>query len=190
MRYVKGKENSLIERYIKDGPSQLKEEMSVSDEEWRVIFDYLVFEHNLLYKTVTQAIEFFSDAYIEYGMTHVRDILDINNAKYDVPFEVAFDLVAMSQEGLYYHVLQHRERYLMAFKARGADFVRKVLGIWKSKYDEHWTQIMDLFLHSVCDDFFFEQNCEQGLRLFSHMMNVARKHRPVEKSEITRKDLV
>lgn len=190
LRHAKGKEDSLIERYIKDGPSHLREELGLSEAEWKVIFDYLAFNHNLLYKTVTQAEDFFVDSYIEHGITHVRDILDINDVVYDAPFEVAFDFIAMSQEGLYHHVLQHRDRYVVAFKARGGDFVRKVLGIWKDKYDEHWAQILDLLLHTVCDGLFSEASYDQGLRVFSNMMNAVRIHRPVEKSEITRKNLV
>lgn len=190
LRYANGREDRLIERYILDGPAQIREELGLTEEQWKVIFDYLVFNHNLLYKTVTQASEFFIDVYIEHGLNHVRDILDVNDPKYDVAFEVVFDFLAISHEGLYYHVLQNRDRYLMAFKARGGDFVRKVLGIWKAKYTENWERILEMFFKTVCDGLFSDQTFEHGLRGFCALINAMREHRPVSKSEMFRPGLV
>ncbi|MBI5754298.1 hypothetical protein HZA40_04110 [Candidatus Peregrinibacteria bacterium] len=186
-RCAKGREAKLIGRYIADGPTTLKEELELSDIEWRIIFDYLVFEHNLLYKTVLRASDFFQDNYVKYGMAHVRDIMNVSDDKYNLAMEVVFDFLAIANDGLYYHVLQHRDRYMIAFKARGGDFVRRILGIWKPKYEENWARILDLLLHSVCDDIFDERNFDEGLKAFSLMMNANRIHRPVEKSEMFRK---
>lgn len=186
-RYVRGREAKLIDRYISDGPTALKEEMELSDEEWKVLFDHLVVEHNLLYKTVVQAKDFFFDNYVKHGMAHVRELMDVVDDSYNLPLEIVFDFLAISNDGLYYHVMQNRDRYMIAFKARGGDFVRKVLGIWKEKYEENWARILDLLLHSVCDDIFDETNFDYGLKAFSAMMNVNRVHRPVEKSEMFRK---
>lgn len=183
-RYVRGREAKLIDRYITDGPTALKEELGLSDDQWRVIFDHLVFEQNLLYKTVVQAKDFFLDNYVNHGMAHVRDIMDIVDDAYNLPLEIVFDFLAISNDGLYYHVLQNRDRYMIAFRARGGDFVRKVLGIWKEKYEENWAKILDLLLHSVCDDIFDERNFDAGLKAFSAIMNASRVHRPVEKSEM------
>lgn len=183
-RYVRGHEAKLIDRYITDGPTALKEELGLSDEQWKVIFDHLVFEQNLLYKTVVQAKDFFLDNYVNHGMAHVREIMDVVDDTYNLPLEIVFDFLAISNDGLYYHVLQNRDRYMIAFRARGGDFVRKVLGIWKEKYEENWAKILDLLLHSVCNDIFDERNFDAGLKAFSSMMNVSRVHRPIEKSEM------
>lgn len=185
-RYVRGREAKLIDRYIADGPTSLKEKMELSDEQWKVIFDHLVFEQNLLYKTVVQAKDFFLDNYIKHGMAHVREIMNAVDDSYNLPLEIVFDFLAIANDGLYYHVLQNRDRYMIAFRARGGDFVRKVLGIWKEKYEENWARILDLLLHSVCDDIFDERNFDEGLKAFSLMMNSTRLHRPVEKSEMFR----
>lgn len=187
-RYVRGREAKLIDRYIADGPTALKEEMELSEDQWKVIFDYLVFEQNLLYKTVVQAKDFFLDNYVKHGMAHVREIMNVVDDSYNLSLEIVFDFLAIANDGLYYHVLQNRDRYTVAFKARGGDFVRKVLGIWKEKYEENWARILDLLLHSVCDDVFDETNFDYGLKAFSAMMNVTRVHRPVEKSEMFRAD--
>ena len=189
-RYARGREGKLIEQYIVEGPSFIQDEFGLDAEEWLVIFDYLVFEHSLLFKCVTQSREFFLETYIKHGMSHVRDILDVNDVKYDAMMEVAFDFLAISSEGLYYHLLEHRERYIMAFRVRGGDFIRKILGIWKDKYEEHWAKVLEFLLKTVCEDIFNETNFEHGLRGFASLMNLQRQHRPVEKSEIASKGLI
>ena len=189
-RYAKGKEDSLIESYIQDGPTALREKLGFSDEDWQVIFDYLVYGHNLLNKTVLHSLEFFVDSYVKYGAAHVRGILGIESDKYDDVWRFCFDFVAISNEGLYYHVLEHRERYIVAFRARGGDFVRKVLGIWNERYEEHWAKILNLLLNGVCHGIFSEQTFERGLKSFSKVVNGLRQHRPVEKSEILSRGLV
>lgn len=182
-RFAHGREDDLIERYIADGPTELKEKLGFADAAWRVVFDYLVFEHNLLYKTVMNSADFFVDSYIKHGMTHVRDILDVNDLRYDLMWDLVFDFVAISREGLYYHVLENRDKYLVAFRARGGDFVRKVLGVWKEKYEENWLKVLDFLLNAACDGIFSEQTFEHGLRSFSYMINGSRDHRPIWKSE-------
>lgn len=180
-RLVKGKEASLIEKYIVDGPTKVKEEMGATDEEWSVLFDYLVFEENLLYKAVTANVDFFLDIYVKHGIAHVREVLDIQHQKYDVVWELLFDYIAISHEGLYFHVMEHRDRYMTAMKARGGDFVRKVLGVWEGKYEENWAKVLDFLLHAVCDAIFSEQTYENSIRAFSMIVNGVREHRPIYK---------
>lgn len=181
-KHVFGKEGEIISRYISDGPTKLKEDLKVSEADWRKVFDYLVFEKNLLYKVTIQNLDFFLDKYVKHGVTHVRSILDVIEPKYDEVFGMVFDLLVICNDGLYYHVLQHRDTYMATFKARGADFVRKVLGIWDAKYEESWYRILDILLHAVCDDIFSQQTFEHGLHAFSRIMNGCREHRPIYKS--------
>ncbi len=176
---VKGKENLLIERYISDGPNKLKKSLKMSDKDWSIIFDYLVFEENLLYKCIVANTDFFTDIYVKFGSAHVREVLNIQEMKYDVIWEMLFDFIAISNESLYFHVLEHRDRYMTALKARGTDFVRKVLGVWKPKYEENWAKVLDFLLNAVCDAIFSEQTFEHGLKAFSLIMNGTREHRPV-----------
>ncbi len=183
-RYVKGREDRLVDSYIQDGPAKVKKELGVSDEEWTAIFDYMVFVENLLYKTIITNMEFFLNEYIKFGSVHVREVLEITEPKYDVVWDVLFDFIAISHEGLYYHVLEHRDRYMTAMKARGTDFVRKVLGIGKDKYAENWERVLDFLLHAVCEAIFSEQTFEHSLKAFSRIMNGVREHRPIFKSGI------
>lgn len=183
-RYVKGKEDDLIDQYISHGPSDLKKELGVTDEEWTIIFDYLVVEKNLIYKCVMRNSDFFTDIYVKFGASHVRKVLEISVRKYDIFWEASFDFIAIANEGLYLHVLENRGKYMIALKARGADYVRKVLGIWKPKYEENWARILNLLLHAVCDGIFSNMTFEHGLKSFSMIMNSVREHRRICESGI------
>ena len=187
---ARGREVVLIESYILDGPTVARESMGLNDQQWRVIFDYLVFNHGLLFKVVKNNTEFFVDNYINHGMAHVRDILEVNEEKYDLVWMMIFDFLAISSEGLLQHVMHFRERYTTTMKARGGNFVRKVLGIWNERYDEHWAAVLELLLDGVCEEIFTEQTYEHGLRSFVYLMNGTRVQRVIEKSEKVRRDLI
>lgn len=185
-RYVRGKESELVEAYILDGPMALKLAKGFSEEEWRVVFDYLVINHGLLYKCVVQNVDFFMDEYVKHGMAHLREMFDVQDEKYDFVARQLFDFLAIASDGLSQHVLQHRDRYMIAMKARGAEFVRKVLGIWSDKYDESWEKVLNILLHAVCDAIFTETTYERGLETFCRMMNGMRDHRALIKHDLSK----
>lgn len=182
-KYAKGKEDSLIKKYIADGPTALRKKLGLNEEQWQVIFDYFVFEHNLLFKTVSYSSEFFLENYVKFGMTHLREILDVVDAKYDAIFEIVFDYLAISKEGLYFHVLENRDKYMIALYARGCEFMKKILGISKEKYEEHWGKVLDILLNACCDAIFSDRTFENGLNSFVYLMNRVREHRAIFKHE-------
>ncbi|MBL4694787.1 hypothetical protein JKY72_05460 [Candidatus Gracilibacteria bacterium] len=184
LSHVMGKEAQLVEKIIVDGPSSVKAELALNDEQWIVVFDHLVFDQNLLYKVVNHSMDFFKEKYIKHGMTHVREVLDVVDEKYDVVVELIFDQIAIVNDGLKFHVLEHRDRYVMAFRSRGGEFIKKVLGLHKEKYEESWAEVLDVLLHAVCDSMFSEQTYEHGLRAFSLLMNGMRDHRRIWDSGI------
>lgn len=183
-RYAIGRENKLIAAYILDGPKALRSKLEVGESEWQAIFDYLVFQSNLVYKSVITNKDVFLDEYIRNGTSHVREMLGILDEKYDDAWEVVFDFLAISNEGLYYHVLHHRTRYVQVMRKRGSDFIRKVLGVIGYKYEENWGKVLDYLLNAVCDDLFTERTYEHGLKAFSLLVNGMREHRPIFKSGI------
>ncbi len=177
--FARGRESYLVESYLTDGPAVLREKLGVeSEDQWRVIFDYLVFQHGLLFKAVSRNSEFFVDNYVKHGLAHVREMLVVEDEKYDLAFEVVFDFLAISKEGLRFHVLHFRERYTEVFYKHGAEFLRKVLYIWNEKYEESWAEVLELLLNGVCEGMFNERNMDNSLKAFSYLMNgkrVARK---------------
>lgn len=183
-RFARGQESELVGRYIADGPSSLREDLGLEQAEWKVIFDYLVFEHSLIYKAVSQNVEFFTDLYVKHGMAHIREIFDLVDDIYDPMLEQVFDLIAIGNEGLKYHVLEHRERYASVFRLRGGEFVRRVLGLYKDKYEDSWSEVLEILFNIACDKIFSEQTFDHGLKAFSLMMNQVREHRPLVKHKL------
>lgn len=179
--YARGKEDQLVQAFIVAGPTAVKKTLGIRNAKWQVIFDYLVFEHGLLEKCVAQNASFFVDLYVKFGMKHIRAIFEVEAKKYDMPMGAVFDLIAVKNEGLYLHVLQKRNRYLLAFKARGGSFLRTILGILDKKYDQVWEMVLDILLNAVCDGLFSERTLEHGLQNFAMMMNGVREHRALVK---------
>ncbi len=183
-QYVVGKEKSLIESYIADGPAELKEKLSVSDDQWQVIFDHLVFNENLLYKCVVQNFEFFTQEYISHGTAHLREMLSVVDEKYDKAWVVIFDFVAISCGGIDYHIMEHRERYVDALMEHGTDFIRKVLGISHKRYEDTWAKNLDILLHAACEKNFDMSRFDHAIKAFSYLYSNTREHRLVDKSGI------
>jgi hypothetical protein len=187
---VKGNETSLINSYIEKGPAALIQELSVSQQEWDVVFDYLVFNHNLLYKVVVNNTDFFLEGYIENGFAHTRKILNVEAEKYDMVCKLIFDFIAISNGGLRLHVIEHKDKYMDALKEHGGDFVRKVLYIWDKKYEKYWEEILDSLLSDFCFNIFTEQTLEKGISLFTGLVNMKRQHRLPVPSKLFKRGLV
>ncbi len=183
---VKGNETSLVNSYIEKGPAALTEEFGLSTEQWQVIFDHLVFNHNLLYKVVVNNTDFFLGGYIEEGFSHIRKILKVEASEYDAVCKLIFDFIAISNGGLKLHIIEHKDKYMSALKEHGSDFVRKVLYIWDKKYDKHWEEILDSFLSDFCFNVFTHQTLEKGIGLFTSLINMKREHRLPIPSKIFR----
>ncbi|MDD3862005.1 MAG: hypothetical protein PHP74_03925 [Candidatus Gracilibacteria bacterium] len=177
--YAKGREDDLVEVYIVAGPNELRKTMGLNKSQWKVIMDYLVFEHDLLYKCVSSSIYFFVEMYAKYGMGYVREVLEIEDFKYDSVAEDLFKLIAVSNKGLYLHVLQNRNKYVIALKARGTDFLRRILGISDEKYNKSWEEVLNILLNAVCDAIFTNRTFDRGLENFAMIMNENREHRVI-----------
>ncbi len=183
-KYVLGKEEKLIQSFIEDGPTAVKIMLGVSEFQWQVIFDYLTFNHDLLRKCFEVCAEFFTDLYVRYGKKHVRAVLDLQDKKYDDVFNEAFDYSLVDCEGLYMHVLHGREKYLLALKARGSEYLRNLLTVSAEKYNSLWEQILDLLLNAQCEAIMSEAAYERGIKGFCMMMNRNREHRPLSKMKL------
>ena len=181
-RYAKGKEEALVERYILDGPAQIKDDLGLTDEQWEAVFEHLVFGFDLLGKIVKASPEFFIETYVKYGILHLREVLEVGDRKFDEAWEKLFDLVAVENKALLYHVIEHREEYYQALVTKGADYLKKILQISAEKYEELWLKVLDMMLSNFCAQKFTEMDFDHGLRVFTDMMNKARVHRPLVKN--------
>lgn len=183
-KYVFGKEKNLIESYIVDGPKAIQEKFDISDEHWKVVFNHLVFVENVLYKCVIQNFEFFTQEYIKHGMAHVRDMLDVVDESYDGAWIVVFDLIVISCDGISYHVMEHRDRYVDALMEHGSDFIRKILGISHERYEETWAKSLDILLNAACEKNFDMNRFDHAIKAFSYLYSNTREHRLIDGSGI------
>lgn len=181
--FVKGREKTLIARYIEDGPTVLKGELGLSDSQWKVVFDHLVFDCGLLKKVVIAGLDFFVDGYVKHGFSFVRDILNVEGGEYDEVCRGLFYLLAIENGGLRYHVIENRDAYMTALENREVGFVRTVLGLSDERYDEQWEEVLNLLLTGFCEDVFSFDNLEHGMRFFCGLVNSAREHRGLNKFE-------
>lgn len=179
--FVRGRENDLVRRYIKDGPTVLKGELGLSDLQWKVIFDYLVFNCGLLDKVVIAGVDFFMDGYVKYGFSFVRNILNVEGNEYGEVCRRLFYLLAIEKGGLRYHVIENRDAYMTALDRRDAGFVRVILGLSGERYDEQWEEVLNLLLTGFCEDVFKESNLENGVKFFCNLINSTREHRALGK---------
>ncbi len=176
-KYASGKEDELVDAYIQQGPALLQVKLCLTDEEWGFVFDHLVFQHNLLYKTVVHSADFFVNEYTNYGISHVRELLSIDEEKYDVIWEALFDFIAIANDSVYYHFLQNREKYVHAFKVRGGDHLKRALGLFKAKYSYYWEKILNSLHTGFCEDTFKEFDFDHSLDGFIKLINAMREHR-------------
>lgn len=177
----KGREDELVKKYITQGPSALKKELKLKEYEWKQVFDYLVFNHDLLYKTVTNSPIFFTDMYVKHGIRHVRDVLDVYWSKYDEVCERVFDFLAIERNGLYFHVMEYRDKYYLALTTRGTEFLKILLGILDEKYEESWFKVLDTMLNANVDAMMSEKAFDIALAKFCKIAEDGRKHRAITK---------
>lgn len=173
-KYAFGSESELIDLYIAEGPSEVRRIRRISAPEWTFVFDYLVFEHDLLMKAVKASQDFFLDVYVKYGVDHVRSILDVRNSKYDVAFEAVFDYLAIAHDSLYRHLLENKEKYCRELKEKGMEYLKKTLGVVKPKYSAQWEVILNVMLFAYCENASIERNMEEGMKIFAKIYNAGR----------------
>ena len=178
-RYVIDRETDLINSYIVDGPTVMREKLAVDDNEWEIIFDHLVFQNNLLFRAVIKNIDFFQDLYVKHGMSHIRETMEVLDEKYDPMVTLIFDFLAVAHGGIAFHVVEHRERYVEGLWKHGGDFVRKVLYLNEEKYEESWAKVLDILLHATCEDICDKYAFDNALKAFSSMANSMREHRVI-----------
>ncbi len=173
----KGEEDYMVALFLQGGPEALREHYQFSEVDLVAVFDYLVFEYDLLLRCVEANEDFFLNLYIEQGLTRVRDVLGVLDDKYNDFFEEVFDYLAIEKKGIYQHVLNFQGRYAEAVKKHGSDFVKKILRIDSEKYHDQWAEVLELLLSIVCKNMIEESQLDRGLEKFTEMFNRQRLHR-------------
>jgi len=178
-KYLLGRENELINFYLENGGDALKTNYDIDDEHFVFVFDYLVFNHNLLFKVVFRNSDFFTDLYVRKGATSIRRVLNVLDEKYDAIFSIVFDYLAIAGEALCDHVRYHVEVYVDVFNKHGAVFLRNVLGLFDSKYGDVFKNVLDVLLNESQDFIVDEKTLDLAIGSFSNVYNDLREYRKI-----------
>jgi hypothetical protein len=177
IQVLKGREEQLMDLFIQNGPDGLKHVLNLKrDNDWNIIFDYLVFKKDLLTHCVNKYIYFFKDLVRQKGPGALRKVLGIEAKMYDKVFEKIFDLVAVSEGALYDFVTQNKTDLLDGIKKGQSRGLRKMLALEKKKYDQVWGEVTILLAKSFIEDTLSERVADQGLQSFDYLMNALRQH--------------
>lgn len=175
---LQGREEQCMIIFVEKGPEELKKMLRLTrDTDWKIVFDYLVFQKDLLKICVRQFMDFFRELVADQGPHALRKILGIEDKAYDGVFEYIFDLVAISSGALFDFVARHRKDFLSQIHQNKGQNIRNTLGIHKKKYDAIWQQIVELLYDEFQRENIDQRILGQGIASFDLMMNILRKHR-------------
>lgn len=180
LQTIKGSESAVIELYIASGDKEVMKKYAWSPAEWRVVFEYLITEHNLLYKRVLSDFDYFVDEYVKNGFSKIRRVLDVFDAKFDPYIEVVFDFIAIANGSLYFHVLKHKARYAQALQIHGEDFIRKILRLSKERYNTQFIQVLALLSRESDGVEYANFDFEDGMDDFGALVSSYRIHKGLE----------
>lgn len=150
--FVDGQEETCLEVFSSEGPAGLRTYLGVpSDREdiWESVYGYFLFEQKFFLKAALKFQDFLTDVMTVYGPRRVREIFQIESAKYDELFDGVFRYLAVSREGLFLYAKRNAERLISDLSVQGADSVRDELYLTGDQYDEIWKEILDIFLERV-----------------------------------------
>lgn len=175
---LKQKADRLMKMFIEEGPHALRKKLRITvDKHWQYVFDYLVFSEEVLKKCVVQYMPYFKNLVSEQGPLALRTVFEITDEKYDEVYEKLFDIIAISHGALYDHVYRKKEEYVRKIMSGEAKDIRKSLCPDIAKYDALWGELLEILQSAVCTNVYPEHTFEQGIRIFTSMMNTLRVHR-------------
>jgi hypothetical protein len=181
---VKDREEELIITFIQQGPEVLRSKLGpMGDNDWRQIFDRLVFSGDVLNTCVKNFMPFFKSMIVEHGPGVLREIFDIWDAKYDSVFERLFDLVAVSNGALYDYVYKNRQAFVDMIKDGNCHSLRTCLFLTNSRYESLWKEILQMLCDAVCDTVLNERMSEDSVKALSVILGVLRGQRAIKNQE-------
>lgn len=180
------KADTLMVLFIQEGPEALRQRIGATlDKHWNYIFDYLVFSEEVVNKCVNQFLPFFKNVVVEKGPLALRNIFQIEEAKYDTVFEKLIDFVGISHGALLDYVYLRRSDLSQKIFSGEGKSIRFELGLSSPKYDATWFSILEILQQAVCKQVEDESALEQGIRFYDMMMNNLRTHRSLAKYKRT-----
>lgn len=163
---LKGHEDALMTIFIQQGPQTLREHLHIKREnDWNIIFDYLVFSKDVLKRCVLGFLPFFKDLVRTQGPLALRRVFGIENRMYDTVFETLFDFVAVAHGALFEYLHDHSAELLELVKRGEGSCLRAKLGLDSQKYDYLWEEVLEFMAHSFHRLAVAERMAEQRMAL-------------------------
>lgn len=141
----------ILNLFLAYGHERVREYLELeSDADFQSVFDFLVFEKNMLYTLVTEYDGFFGTLMREYGPFHIRRVLGIEAKKYDSAFQPILEFLGIAKQDLYLYVIREKSYLYETMFLYDSKTVRKMLCINSKNYDDVWLEILDILFDNVC----------------------------------------
>lgn len=171
-------DKKLLRFYLNNGPIELKKRLDIGSEEvWRIVFDYLMFEKNAIQVCIGNNPNYIYDIFANKGPEFLRKAFKLENCRYDEIWQYVVDYIGISRGALFSYVNKESSTYKNLILNGKTTEIRKKLQIDFKKYDKIWEEVLDILLECISFHNFTFSQFEQGLRFFTNMYNSGRKHR-------------
>ena len=171
-------DDKLVSHYLEHGPDGLRNILGITSEGlWDVVFDYLVFEKEVVKYCTRNNSPYIHSLFAEHGPRAIRSAFQLNGEKYEDVWEYVMDYIGVSRGALYEYVTEKSSLYREQICRGECLSLRKNLAIEKDKYEHVWGEVLDLLLNAVSTHAFTHSAFEHGLHLFSTLYNRGRKQR-------------
>lgn len=175
---LKRKSGKLMQIFIQQGPDELRSRLAIKmDKHWQFVFDYLIFDRNVLKNCILSFMPFFRQMVRAEGPLILRKIFAIQDTKYDAVFEQLVDLVVVAEGLVYEYVYDNRKVFALRIMHGQAKDLRTELGINAAKYDSLWFQILEILQQTVCTRVYDNSVWEKGWKAFNMIYNSKREQR-------------
>ena len=147
--FIDGQEEACIEVFLTDGPDGLRKFLGIPedrDDIFQSVYDYFLFEKNLLYVAIDRFQDFLTDVMTVYGPLHLRRMFQIEDRRYDALFSSVMLYIGVSREALFRHVSRNIPKLLEMFHVDGPETVRAELHLLGAQYDDLWVKVLDFLL--------------------------------------------
>ncbi|MCD6109579.1 hypothetical protein J7J83_02375 [bacterium] len=181
---LKKYDDKLVHNYLEYGPDGLREKLNVkSNELWKVIFDYLVFEKEVVKHCVRNNTAYIHNLFVEHGPTAIKEAFGLEDKRYEDIWEYIMDYIGISRGALYEYVTEHAGVYRGKIYHGKSSTIREDICIQKNKYERVWGEILNILLNAVSTRTFTYSAFEHGISLFSKLYNQGRIQRSLRLSQ-------
>ncbi|MFC1655901.1 hypothetical protein ACFL3C_03465 [Patescibacteria group bacterium] len=179
-KLLKRFDKKLVKFYLDEGPYELRKKLDIKEDDlWKMVFDYLLYEKNIVKTCVKQNAEYIHEMFADKGPEMIRKSFRLMENEYEDQWEYVMDYIGISRGSVYEYVSNNVSDLRSLIYHGKATKIREMLLLNKAKYDKVWEDILDLLLESVSTDAYTYSMFEQGIRMFSNLYNNGREHRSI-----------